>query len=82
MNGMNFVWEPESMTIDELNDSYIDVLMAFYRRPKIGWYYTKFTLKHPQHFARLVKFLLIMMAVKLKSKWGGGEGKLQVQHEL
>ncbi len=82
MNGMNFVWEPESMTIDELDKNYIDVLMSFYRRPQIGWYYTKFTLKHPNHFLRLLKFLTIMVNVKLKQKFSGDGHSMQVQHEL
>jgi len=82
MNGMNFVWEPDAMSIDELNKQYIDVLTSFYTRPKIAWYYTKFTFRHPGHFMRLLKFLGIMCFVKLKEKLGGGGPPLNVQHEL
>ena len=47
MNGMNFLWAPEGMTIDQLNSHYKSVLMSFYSQAKIPWYYTKLTLQTP-----------------------------------
>ena len=47
MNGMNFLWAPEGMTIDQLNSHYKSVLMSFYSQAKIPWYYTKLTLATP-----------------------------------
>ncbi len=82
MNGMNFVWESDTMPIPELNKQYVDVLMAFYQRPRIGWYYTVFSLRHPGHLLRLGKFLAIMMYHKLKNRFGGGEPPLQTQQQL
>ena len=43
MNGMNFLWTTEGFTAEELDKHYIEVLTHFYKRPKIGWYYTKLT---------------------------------------
>lgn len=82
MNGMNFVWESDNLTIEELDKNYIDILKSFYIRPQIHWYYTKFTLKHPAHFARLLKFLGYMVAAKVKGLFGSGGAKEQVQHEM
>lgn len=82
MNGMNFVWEPDSMSIEELDKNYVDVLMSFYKRHRVGWYYTKFTFKHPGHFLRLLKFLSIMLFVKGKIALSSEANELQVQHEL
>jgi radical SAM superfamily enzyme YgiQ (UPF0313 family) len=82
MNGMNFVWESDNLTIDELDKNYVSILKSFYVRPKMQWYYTKFTFKHPTHLFRLLKFLSIMLSVKLKGRFGKMEPKAQVQHEL
>jgi anaerobic magnesium-protoporphyrin IX monomethyl ester cyclase len=74
MNGMNFLWTPEDLTQQELNSSYRKLLTGFYRQPRVSWYYTKFTFKHPRHFFRLIIFLLLMMRANLRglvAKWKG-----------
>lgn len=68
MNGMNFLWTPEDLTQEELDSNYRKLLMSFYQTPRISWYYTKFTLRHPQHFLRLLKFLGLMVKSKFKEK--------------
>lgn len=68
MNGMNFLWTPEALTQEELDTNYRQVLMSFYQTPRISWYYTKFTLRHPQHLFRLIKFLGLMARAKTREK--------------
>ncbi len=77
MNGMNFLWAPEGMTIKQIDEEYKKVLMAFYSQGKIPWYYTLFTLRHPGHFLRLLKFLRIYTVYKVRSllrRRGAGYG--------
>ncbi|MCG7986595.1 MAG: B12-binding domain-containing radical SAM protein [Candidatus Thiodiazotropha weberae] len=56
MNGMNFLWSPEGISIDELDKHYREMLVSFYRRPSISWHYTWLSLLYPQHMVRLIKF--------------------------
>ncbi|MES9929015.1 MAG: radical SAM protein, partial [Candidatus Thiodiazotropha sp. 6PDIVS] len=56
MNGMNFLWSPEGITIEELDQHYRQMLISFYRRPAISWHYTWLSLLYPQHMVRLLKF--------------------------
>jgi radical SAM superfamily enzyme YgiQ (UPF0313 family) len=76
MNGMNFVWAPEGMTVEELDKHYQQILTSFYKRPSIGHYYLKLTLQYPNHFTRLLRFLLGFAAAKLKSFLSGRGGLL------
>ena len=70
MNGMNFLWAPEGMTIEDVDKEYRAVLTAFYSQAKIPWYYTKFTLRHPGHFLRLLKFAGVFAVHKVRSLLG------------
>jgi radical SAM superfamily enzyme YgiQ (UPF0313 family) len=75
MNGMNFLWAPEGMTIGQVDEQYKKVLKAFYSQGKIPWYYTKFTLRHPAHFFRLLIFAWIYGKYRLLSALrGSGQG--------
>jgi anaerobic magnesium-protoporphyrin IX monomethyl ester cyclase len=76
MNGMNFLWAPEGMTVDDLDRHYQDVLLSFYRRPRMTWYYTKLTLRYPAHLARLSRFLALYAVAKMRSVLGGRKGLL------
>jgi len=76
MNGMNFLWAPEGMTVDDLDRHYQDVLLSFYRRPRMMWYYLKLTLRYPAHLARLIRFLLSFLFAKGRSFFGGRRGLL------
>lgn len=66
MNGMNFLWAPEGMTIEDLNQHYKNVLLSFYSQPRIPWYYTKLTLQNPTHFYRLLKFFAVLLKGKIR----------------
>ena len=76
MNGMNFVWSPEGITIEQLDKEYQQILVSFYRRPKIGMYYLKLTLNHPNHLFRLLRFGLGFLSAKFRSHLGGRKGQL------
>ncbi|HEB28987.1 MAG TPA: B12-binding domain-containing radical SAM protein [Porticoccus sp.] len=78
MNGMNFLWAPDGMTIPQLNKHYIEVLSSFYTQPKIPWYYTKLTLQNPVHFFRLLKFLRVTLESKVKRAFGRQEPQDQL----
>jgi anaerobic magnesium-protoporphyrin IX monomethyl ester cyclase len=66
MNGMNFLWAPEGMTIEEVDKEYRKVLLSFYSQLRVPWYYTRFTLRHPSHFLRLLKFGAVYAKFKLR----------------
>jgi radical SAM superfamily enzyme YgiQ (UPF0313 family) len=70
MNGMNFLWAPEGMTIEEIDSEYKKILFAFYTQSKVPWYYTRFTLAHPGHFLRLLKFGWIYTRYKVRRLFG------------
>jgi len=76
MNGMNFVWSPEGISVKELDKHYQQILTAFYKRPKIGHYYLKLTLQYPNHFMRLLRFGLGFANAKIKSFISGRGGLL------
>lgn len=76
MNGMNFVWAPEGMTVEDLDREYQQILMAFYKRPQMGAYYLKLTLKYPNHLYRLLRFALGFLGAKVRSYLGGRGGVL------
>ena len=76
MNGMNFVWAPEGISVKELDNHYQQILKAFYKRPQIGHYYLKLTLQYPNHFMRLLRFGLGFLNAKLLSVLSGRGGLL------
>lgn len=67
MNGMNFIWTAEGLTQEQLDKNYKDILLAFYTQHRVGMHYVRFTLRHPMHFFRLMKFLLLMMKSKISN---------------
>lgn len=73
MNGMNFLWAPEGMTIEQVDSEYKKVLLSFYSQAKIPWYYTKFTLRHPAHFRRFLHFGWVYCKHKLSRLFGGNQ---------
>jgi len=76
MNGMNFVWAPEGISVKELDVHYQQILKSFYNRPQIGRYYLKLTLQYPNHFTRLLRFGLGFLKAKLFSIISGRGGLL------
>lgn len=76
MNGMNFLWAPEGITIEELDREYQRMLLSFYARFKPTWYYTKFSVQHPHHFKRVLRFGLAFARAKMRSLFRGNRGLL------
>jgi anaerobic magnesium-protoporphyrin IX monomethyl ester cyclase len=76
MNGMNFVWAPAGFTVEELDRQYQAVLSAFYRRPRLLFYYFVMTLRYPTHLLRLLRCGLGYLNAKLKSYLNGRRGVL------
>ncbi len=66
MNGMNFLWVPEGMTKEQLEQHYRDILTSFYRRPAIGHHYLRLSLANPDHLLRLMHFGLSFLAAKIR----------------
>lgn len=81
MNGMNFLWSPEGMTVEDLDRHYLDVLVSFYLRPGMLWYYTKLTIRYPAHLTRLTRFLFWYAVAKMRSLLSGRKGLLLQQRE-
>ena len=76
MNGMNFVWSPEGISIEQLDRAYQRLLRAFYLRPRVMHHYTWMTFRHPTHTARLLRFGLGYARAKLRSLAAGRRGLL------
>jgi len=58
LNGMNFVYQAEGFTKEELDYEYQEIIKSFYKRPQILWYYTKMSLVNFTHLKRLFRFFL------------------------
>jgi radical SAM superfamily enzyme YgiQ (UPF0313 family) len=76
MNGMNFVWSPEGISIEELDRAYQRLLKSFYARPRVMHHYVLLTLRHPTHATRLLRFGLGYARAKLRSLAAGRRGLL------
>jgi len=81
MNGMNFVWSPEGISVEELDRAYQGLLHSFYARPHVLHDYVLLTLQYPTHLLRLLRFGLGYARAKLKSIAAGRRGLLVEQAE-
>jgi radical SAM superfamily enzyme YgiQ (UPF0313 family) len=82
MNGMNFVWAPEGISVEELDRHYQEILVSFYKRRQIGHYYLKLTLQYPNHFYRLLRFGMGFLGAKTRSFLSGRRGLLIKKDEV
>ena len=64
---MNFVYQAEGFTEEELDHEYKEIITTFYKRPQILIYYTKMSLANLTHLIRLSKFFIGFMLSKIKS---------------
>jgi radical SAM superfamily enzyme YgiQ (UPF0313 family) len=76
MNGMNFVYAPEGLSVEMLDRAYQRLLLGFYFRPRVIHHYVKLTLRHPTHLARLLRFLAGYLRAKAASLAAGRRGLL------
>jgi radical SAM superfamily enzyme YgiQ (UPF0313 family) len=65
LNGMNFVYQAEGFSEEELDKEYKEIIKSFYKRPQILWYYTKMSLANLTHLSRLSKFFLGFLKTKI-----------------
>jgi anaerobic magnesium-protoporphyrin IX monomethyl ester cyclase len=66
LNGMNFVYQAEGFSEQQLNTQYQEIIKSFYKRPKILWYYTIMSLANLTHLKRLAMFFLGFLGSKIK----------------
>jgi radical SAM superfamily enzyme YgiQ (UPF0313 family) len=76
MNGMNFVWAPDGISVEELDRHYLDVVTTFYKHKRVRRAYVKMSLAHPEHLARLARFGAGFVAAKARSVLSGRKGLL------
>lgn len=76
MNGMNFLWQPEGLTIQELDQEYQNILKGFYKQRRVLHKYVAMSLRHPEHLQRLARFLGGYLLAKLRSHVKGQRGIL------
>jgi len=65
LNGMNFVYEPEGFTFDELNKEYKETIKTFYKRKHILLHYQSMVFSNPTHLIRLLRFFLGFLKSKV-----------------
>jgi len=66
LNGMNFVYQAEGFTEEQLDREYKEIIKSFYKRPQILWYYTKMSLINLTHLKRLTMFFFGFFRSKIK----------------
>ncbi|MCC6740077.1 MAG: B12-binding domain-containing radical SAM protein [Planctomycetia bacterium] len=82
MNGMNFVWSPPGISVEELDREFQRILMSFYLRPSVAHHYTLHSIRHPGHVLRALKFLAGYFKAKLVSLLTGRRGLLVRENEV
>jgi radical SAM superfamily enzyme YgiQ (UPF0313 family) len=76
MNGMNFVWAPEGITVEELDRHYQDVIRWFYGQKRVRRQYVKETFRNPGHLLRLARAGAGFAGAKVRSYVRGRRGLL------
>ena len=66
LNGMNFVYQAEGFSEEQLDTQYQEIIKSFYKRPQILWYYTKMSLANLTHLKRLSMFFFGFLRSKIK----------------
>ena len=82
MNGMNFLWAPEGISIEELDRQYQEVIRCFYRRPDICRQYIRMSAENPMHLWRMIWSGLGFARAKLLSHLTGHHGLLTRSQHL
>src|SRR6185312_323041 len=82
MNGMNFVWSPEGLDVDELDREYMGLIAKFYRQRRVRKQYAQLSLRYPGHFARLTRCGIGLAIAKTRSLLQGRHGLLTQGNEV
>ena len=56
LNGMNFVWSAPGITIERLDQCYKEIVSRFFQQRRVGMMFTRMSMRHPEHFRRLLRF--------------------------
>ena len=76
MNGMNFVWSPPGITVEELDRHYMEVISSFYRQKRVRRQDVRLSLRHPSHLMRLIRCGIGFAMAKMRSVLSGRRGLL------
>jgi radical SAM superfamily enzyme YgiQ (UPF0313 family) len=76
MNGMNFVWSPDGISVEELDGHYQEVIRWFYQQKRVRRRYVRESLRNPGHLVRLARAGLGYVGAKVKSYAKGRAGLL------
>lgn len=76
MNGMNFIWAPEGLTVEALDREYQNILKNFYKQHRVMHKYVAMGLNHPTHLIRLFRFITGFFKAKIRSYFLGRQGLL------
>ncbi|HEX8339771.1 MAG TPA: radical SAM protein [Tepidisphaeraceae bacterium] len=82
MNGMNFVWAPPGIAVDELDRHYQQVIRSFYADKRVRREYVRLSVRYPGHLVRLAKCGVFAGVAKLRSLARGRRGLLTDGDEL
>ncbi|WP_321778437.1 B12-binding domain-containing radical SAM protein [Sulfurimonas sp.] len=66
LNGMNFVYQAEGFTEEELDYQYKEIIKSFYKRNEILLYYIKMSFANFTHLKRLGMFFLGLLGSKIR----------------
>jgi radical SAM superfamily enzyme YgiQ (UPF0313 family) len=80
MNGMNFVWAPDGISVEQLDREYQQVLRSFYGRKEVRREYVKMSAQNPMHLWRLIWSGAGFFKAKAKS-YATGRGGLLTEAE-
>ena len=69
MNGMSFVWESESLSMEVLDRHYQELFITFYRRLVILRVLISMSWRYPDHVFRLMRFGREWLVTKLRASW-------------
>ena len=81
MNGMNFLWSPEGISVEELDKEYQNTLISFYKQRRVIDKYISISIRYPTHIIRLIRFGLGYAKAKLASFIDGRKGILVKSNE-
>lgn len=76
MNGMNFVWSPEGLSVTDLDREYQNIIKHFYKQRRILHKYVTMSFQNPTHLKRLAQFGFGYFKAKANSYLEGRGGLL------
>lgn len=82
MNGMNFIFAPDGITVEQLDREYQAVLKSFYCRKDVRREYVRMSAENPMHIWRLIWSGLGFAQAKVRSYLSGRRGVLTEEKHL